>query len=40
MKWGGTDRTALAQDRERLRAVAKAVMYIWSPENAANFLNS
>jgi hypothetical protein len=36
---GGLDWIALAQDRDRWRAVVSAVMNLRAPQNAGNFLN-
>ena len=37
---GGMDWIDLAQERDRWRAVLKAVMHLWVPHNAGNFLTS
>jgi hypothetical protein len=37
---GGIDWIDLAQDRNRWRAFVNAVMYLWLPYNAENFLSS
>jgi hypothetical protein len=40
-KWdGGMDWIALAPDRDRWRTVVNAVMKLWVPKNAGNFLIS
>jgi hypothetical protein len=36
----GMDWIDLAQDRSRLWALVNAVMILWVPQNAGNFLNS
>jgi hypothetical protein len=38
--WGGTDWIDLAQDRDRWQALVNAVMNLWFPKNAGNFLTS
>ena len=40
MGWEGMDRTALAEDRGSWQTIVNAVMNIWVPDNAWNFLNS
>ena len=40
LRWGGLDWIGLAQDRDRRRAVVKAVMNFLIPLNAGNFLTS
>jgi hypothetical protein len=36
--YGGMDYIELAQDRNRCRALVNAVMKLWAPLNAGNFL--
>jgi hypothetical protein len=36
----GIEWTELAQDRERWRVLANAIMNLWVPQNAGNFLTS
>jgi hypothetical protein len=38
--WVGMDCTDLAQDMDRCRALVIAVMNLWVPSNAGNFLTS
>jgi hypothetical protein len=38
--WGGLDWTALAQERDRWRAVVNTEMNLRVPLNAGNFLSS
>jgi hypothetical protein len=38
--WGCVDWIGLAQDRDRWRALVSAVMNLWVPQNAGNFLTS
>jgi hypothetical protein len=38
--WVGMDWIDMAQDRDRWRAVVSAVMNLWVPQNAGNFLTS
>jgi hypothetical protein len=37
---GGMDWIDVAQDRDKWRAVANAIMNLWVPQNAGNFLTS
>ena len=37
---GGADWIELAQDRDRWRALVKAVMNLWVSQNAGNFLTT
>jgi hypothetical protein len=37
---GGMDWIDMAQDRDRWRAVVSAVMNLWVPQKAGNFLTS
>jgi hypothetical protein len=37
---GGMDWIDMAQDRDRWRALVSAVMNLWVPQNAGNFLTS
>jgi hypothetical protein len=37
--WGGTDWTDLAEDRDRWRALVKAVMNLRVPQNSENFFD-
>ena len=40
-KWdGGVDWIELAQGRDRWRTLVNAVMNLWVPQNAGNFLTS
>jgi len=38
--WEGMDWIDPSQDRDRWRALVHAVMNLWVPQNAANFLTS
>jgi hypothetical protein len=38
--WGGMDWIDMAEDRHRWRALLSAVMNLWVPQNAGNFLTS
>jgi hypothetical protein len=38
--WGSMDWIDMAQDRDRWRAVVSAVMNLWVPQNAGDFLTS
>jgi hypothetical protein len=38
--WGGMDWIDMAQDRDKWRALLSAVMNLWIPQNAGNFLTS
>jgi hypothetical protein len=38
--WDGMDWINVAQDRDQCRALVNAVMNLWVPQNAGNFLSS
>ena len=40
VRWGGTDWIDLVQDKNKWRALVNAVMNLWVPSNAGNFLTS